>query len=361
MRVLNLLAKGETGGIETLCVDIAVHSKDENYFYFLWGGGVNAQKIKSTKCNVIIRRFKYCNIIKEYIFLKKYCKNEKIDVIVCQGVSPVMMLFTKMLNAEKKHKTVLYLHANAKILFDTKSYAGKASKILYKHMYKKIDGLIAISYSVKKSIEEMFGTSEKVDVIYNGIEVGKFSCTDKENKENKKITIMYVGRLSAYKNVELLIKAIHYIQIDCKVIIVGDGAERCNLKELVEELKLTDKIEFVGVQTDVPNWLAKADVFVHPALCEEGFGISLVESMAASVPCIAFNKGAIGEIISDNENGFIVDGESYYDLANKIKEVSGIYSNKDKWNIICSNAYERARVFDVKNYVSKLQDYYENL
>ncbi len=220
MRVLNLLAKGETGGIETLCVDIAEYSKVENYFYFLWGGGVNTQKIKLTKSTVIIRQFKYRNIINEYKKLKKYCEKEKINIIVCHGVSPVMMLFTAMLNSNKNYKTILYLHANAKILFDTKTRGGKASKLLYKYMYKRIDGFIAISYSVKNSIEEMFGSAEKVDVIYNGIKVDKFSSVNKKENDKKYMSIIYVGRLSPYKNVELLIKAIHHIKINCKVIIV---------------------------------------------------------------------------------------------------------------------------------------------
>ncbi len=52
-------------------------------------------------------------------------------------------------------------------------------------------------------------------------------------------------------------------------------------------------MQFTGRRTDVPQLLQQADLFVHPAVWEEGFGITLIEAMASGVPCLAFPKGAI--------------------------------------------------------------------
>lgn len=62
------------------------------------------------------------------------------------------------------------------------------------------------------------------------------------------------------------------------------------MQALAARLHLEDKVQFLGSRTDVPQLLQAADLFVHPATCQEGFGITLIEAMASGVPCLAFPK-----------------------------------------------------------------------
>ena len=74
---------------------------------------------------------------------------------------------------------------------------------------------------------------------------------------------------------------------------------------MAAELGVQDKISFEGKSNRVRDYLYAADVFVHPARCPEGFGITLVEAMATGLPCIAFEKGAIPELITSGREGFL--------------------------------------------------------
>ncbi len=360
MKVLNLLAKGEAGGIESLCVDTARYSADENYFYFFWGGGMKTDAIRRYTDRVVVREFAYKNILSEYLALKRYCKENAIDVVVCQGVSPVMMLFTLLLSYSGLVKTVLYLHADAKLLFNKAEVGKRTSRVLYHCSHRKLDGIIAISNSVKNSVRTMFGTADALTVIYNGVDTARFSAVERSVHTGTP-TYIFVGRLAAEKNVELLLKALSLTEKPLRAIIVGDGVERPFLEGLARDLDLQERVTFAGAQTDIPKWLSGADVFIHPAQCDEGFGITLVEAMAAGVPCIAFDRGAIGEIITDGVDGFLIAEGTAEALAAKMDETATLFSQRNVWDALSSCAAQRALFFDIHKYVSNLNRFYTQL
>lgn len=356
MQVLHLLARGGIGGIESLCVDIAKYSDDINHFYFLWGGGSNAELIKQYTPNVVIRKFKNTSFIHEYRAFKDYIVNNSIDCIVVQGMSPMMLIFVRILKKCKPQvKSVLYLHANAEDLFQRK-WVGK----LFSIVYNSADGCIAISKSVKDSVKNICKRNI-VRVIYNGTDCNKFLYKDKVF-EHSKIKMIFVGRLIKKKGLDLLINALSLISEDFELIVVGEGEEKNNLVELSNFLNLSDKIKFVGKQMNINEWILEADLFVHPAVWKEGFGISLIESMACGVPCVAFKNGAIPEIITDNINGYLVDEISIEALAKRIEEVFWQRRNRvNEFMAISKAARERAEEFNVQRYVKELSSYLNNL
>ena len=79
--------------------------------------------------------------------------------------------------------------------------------------------------------------------------------------------------------------------------------------------------------------MSNADIFIHPAIWEEGFGITIIEAMARGKLCIASKRGAIPEIISDGVNGLLVESANAKQLAEKIKYVGEIMPKKERERI----------------------------
>jgi len=98
----------------------------------------------------------------------------------------------------------------------------------------------------------------------------------------------HVGRFNEQKNHKYLIKIFAlYSQIipDAKLLLVGEGPLKDSIKELVAELKLTDKVIFLGQRDDVNNILMAMDVFLLPSLYE-GLPVVGIEAQASGLPCI---------------------------------------------------------------------------
>ena len=274
-----------------------------------------------------------------------------------QGMSPAMLLFAAFIKQEiPTIKFISYIHANADELFKIKK-----QKVIFKYAYKYVDGCIAISDSVNKSIKDICGDNSKVYTIYNGVDVDKFIYTKRENV-NIPPKLIFVGRLISQKGVSLLIRALGLLKMDCELHIIGDGPERGELESLTKELNLQSKVYFAGTQWDINERLQNSDIFVHSAVCNEGFGLTLIEAMATGVPCIAFNKGAIPEIIQNNVNGFLVDETNSENLSVKIDEVIKIMTEQPElWAEICCEARKRAEFFNIRKYVEELSLYIQKI
>ncbi len=127
------------------------------------------------------------------------------------------------------------------------------------------------------------------------------------------------------------------------------------MEKLTSELGIGDKVEFLGMRRDVPELLWQSDVFVHLPEWQEGFGITVIEAMAAGLICIVNDHGALPEIIQDNVNGFVIRKDIYIfkkvlcELADsKRKKESCIDNVREK-------ARERAEDFSIERYVKELE------
>ena len=117
------------------------------------------------------------------------------------------------------------------------------------------------------------------------------------------------GRLSEEKGFELLIRAIHSLVgrgIDVGLIIAGDGNERDALQRLIGELGLRDRVRLAGFQTDLRPLYEAMDLFVLSSL-REGLPNVVLEAMALELPVVATRVAGVPRLITDGENGLLVD------------------------------------------------------
>ena len=133
--------------------------------------------------------------------------------------------------------------------------------------------------------------------------------------------LLYVGRISREKGVNYLLRAVSGLEIDCKLVIVGDGYYLPYIKKLADRLGIAKRIEFTGwlTENELNYYYNVASVLVFPSLWPEPFGISGIEAMAHGLPVIAFNSGAVSEWLIEKETGFLVETGDIIGMRKKIK------------------------------------------
>lgn len=354
--VLSLIPQGNTGGIERLCLDMARHETESFYFYFMWGGGLSADEISRCSKNVVIRNFTYFKFFREYRYLKNYVISNNINVLLIQVPSPVFLFYSRWLKHSIKNlKICMYIHADPNAIFNTQFKC-----IQYRLFQKNVDGCIAISDFVANEMKENY-PGNKITVIHNGIDLRRFSYVKKERTKSP-MHFIFAGRLVKEKGLDILLHSLASIDKDYRVSLVGEGPCKDDLCALSISLNIDNRVEFLGERSDVELLLQGADFFVHPATCNEGFGIALVEAMASGVPCIAYSKGAIPEIIEDNKEGLLVWDYSIEEYRKRLLDAIDLFDfNYEQYLMLCDNARTKAEKYDINRYIIDLKDYLYSL
>ncbi len=178
---------------------------------------------------------------------------------------------------------------------------------------------------------------KSLELIYNGIDLKRMEFLEPDRARLeilKKISSQggnvfqakhIIGAIANFyksKGLEYLIEAIKFLpeEISAILVIIGEGREREYLESLVEKNNLQTKVFMAGALNDAFRYLKAFDVFVLPSV-KEGFPWALLEAMAAKLPVIATDVGAVPEIINDRKNGLLVEPKNPAVLADKIKEV----------------------------------------
>ncbi|MBI5740619.1 MAG: glycosyltransferase family 4 protein [Nitrospirae bacterium] len=103
--------------------------------------------------------------------------------------------------------------------------------------------------------------------------------------------------------------------------IVGDGPMSQNIRNMIRELSLEDKVLMLGHRDDIPEILASMDVLVHPSYGHEGVPQSVLQAMAMERPVVASDAGAVREIVIDGKTGFLIEPENPEQIARKVCEL----------------------------------------
>ena len=367
MKILHLLASAGTGGIETLCKDILIKADWDNRICCLFDEGENYEYLKINNKKIFSLKNKNRNIKEIVKFLKQYCIKEKIDVVtIHHGGITSNMVYILMKRKLPNIKYVRYLHG----CFDKYAFGndkGIVNKSLGKMIMQKAfdysDLLIFISKAVETSFEKKFKIENKRKaIIYNGINEKFFAETKiKRNEGDCKKNIIFVGRLSYVKGVDILIKAFKEVEKrndNIGLTIVGDGEDREKLINLSKKLNVSDKVKFVGRQSNVIQWLDNANIFVYPSIWEEGFGISVVEAMARGCIPIVSNRGGLAEIVKNGKNGIAFNKNDSKELASAIEKILNM-DNEEKKKIILE-AIATSKKFSINSTLENLKkQYYE--
>lgn len=277
----------------------------------------------------------------------------------------MLLQFAKISDAA----TVLNIHGIIQVEYmmdyqHTPKFRSVMDKYLIKTLRscKSADKIVTYSGFMRNQIVTWYGVNrEKIVVIPNGVNLQKFSdCTGKLSLEGDP-AILYVGYLSKFKSVNLLIYAVSKLRStlpNMKLHIVGHGNQRA--LELLAKEKQVEKIVIFHGQANpetVPLYFRSADFCVFPSR-RDSAGLTLLEAMASGAPVIASNRGGTPEIITQGEDGILFDPDDPNALPEAIFCLS---QNSDLRQKLSSNALKTAAKYSWERIADKYISLYKSL
>ena len=298
-----------------------------------------------------------------WIFFKsiRLIRREKIELIHAQGflsgiIGLILKKLTKvpyLLTIQSADFSVYHPRLNINII-----------KAVYKRMekavFKNADYCHAVSNYLADHMKQYH--VQKVEMIPNGVNWEKFSPDVNKLKTRKELgfdaenLIVCVSRLEHKNGTHDLIEAIDIlnrgytqnksrqvgntqtnadisasisvspkadnqrVSADIKLMICGSGSEKEKLEKMIKDFNLEDRVFLLGdiLHSELPKYVACADIFVRPSLAE-GFGIVFLEAMACNIAVIGTPVGGIPDFLKDRETGLLCEAGNPKDIAEKIK------------------------------------------
>jgi len=201
---------------------------------------------------------------------------------------------------------------------------------LIKIFYKRFDQIICQSAYMQQDLVKHYNIPlAKTKVIYNAVQVAEEMPAAKNNKSST-FKLITVARLSSEKGIERLIHAAGLLSVPFQYFIIGEGDKRAGLQQLINELHLQENIFLTGEKAGPFTGMEDADLFLMGSYYE-GFPNAALEAGAHGIPVIAFNvPGGIAEIITQNENGMLVDDNDIIAFAAAVNRALQADFNRQK-------------------------------
>lgn len=299
-----------------------------------------------------------------YNQLKELLKNYDFDLIHCH--TPVGGILTRLV-AKKYRKN------GAKVIYTAHGFhffkgAPKINWLIFypleKFFSRFTDILITINKEDYQIAQKKFNANQVEYVPGVGIDVKKFNRDNFDVADIRRklgltkadIIALSVGELSTRKNHEVVIKAISklpdkYLD-NFKYLIVGNGDLEDYLKSLTEQLKISNKVMFLGYRKDIPELCAISDMFLFPSL-QEGLPVALMEAMASGLPVICSNIRGTVDLINDETNGYLYNCYDIEGFAQGIEKSIDSLGSKEKMINI-----KAVKAFDLGNVEKKMKKIY---
>lgn len=234
---------------------------------------------------------------------------------------------------------------------------------------------------LKLALKYKIASPEKIIKIYNGIDPGKLKFLPKKEARQKLFSLLstkpgnvVIGTVANFyktKGLEYLIEAAHILSyklkavnyevitrsgatgsLSYKLIIIGEGREGPKLEALIKEYNLKNQVFLVGRIPNAYKYLKAFDIFVLPSL-KEGFPWVILEAMAAEIPIISTRVGALPEIITDGQEGILIEPKNSEILAEKIL---WMIIHPEKAKKMAHQAKKRTEQFSLEKMLSKTEE-----
>lgn len=259
------------------------------------------KKIKENGCDVVISRFHFNTLLCKLAGLKN------INYLV-----PGVIKYQNTTKDMNDGLSLLLTHIKYKI-----------HSIIQYLAFRVTDKIYVFSSNMEKQIKSIYKDAD-ITIVSPGVDYEKFYFNDLI--PDKTINLLIVSRLVSGKNIEMAIESMSYLSDKYFLTIVGDGSLKTSLENLVDELKLTNRITFQGSQSDVVPFYQESHIFLLPSIYEP-FGQTILEASCCGLPVVAFSSNIVNTATYDILNNYGIyatklDSQNY---ANAIENAYEIY------------------------------------
>ncbi|MBU2945205.1 glycosyltransferase [Zobellia uliginosa] len=322
-----------------------LHSKGIPVFVVGHPKSVLLKKLKNTDIPykaIALSNLSFINPVKRSA-VKECLKNRSVDTLILNLSSDVKIAgpIAKALNIPR----IIYRRGSAIPVKNT---------FLNRYLFKNVlTEILANSFATKKTILEnnpnLF-PSDKITVIYNGVEIPEQLTTTTSNSQKKAITLVNLGRLEFQKNQGFLLdvaKKLIQKRISFKMVIGGDGRLKNELQSRIDSEGLSNHVELYGFVDKPYTFLSQGDVFLLSSHWE-GFGYVLAEAALCNMPSVAFNLSSNPEVVLHEKTGLLTtpnDVDGFVDAINTFyqnRSLISLMGNAGREHII--EQFEKSKI-----------------
>ena len=221
---------------------------------------------------------------------------------------------------------------------------------------ERADAVIAVSEFTRSQVVSLLGVDPaKTHVVHHGV---RHLAAPGSAPPGREKVILNVGAIQKRKNIGRLVEAFETVPPEWQLVLAGShGYGAGEILARIEASPARDRINVTGYVSapDLAGWYARAAVFAFPSL-DEGFGMPVLEAMAAGVPVIASNRSALPEVVGDA--AVLVDPGDCEALGQALRELT---VNMDWRRELARRGTARARVFTWEKAVRETWDVYRTL
>ena len=356
MKILHVLNGFKNGGIESLSIQLIKHAPVtvENYL-------LNTKR-EEQSMSTFFRNLQSNDYLKE-IFQWKKCDGVVLcarTFILCLKIQPDGLLIYPF------NRPMLWIALGARLAGvknvavtiqntapTSSSLQRKWSVLLFCFNRLKVLA-VPCTKAIVNSIRSYSSRGLLCEVIHNGCDTqdiaSRAKLARKKRPPDDSLRVIMVSRLDTIKDQKTLIRAFNLVkQSNWKLQLVGDGCERKELEALAIDLGFNIEETFLGKRFDIPELLGQADLFAFSTTPSEGFGIVLIEAMAAGLPIIASNVPACREVLQEGEAGDLLPYGDVESWSQKLRQLLLSPTQRQK---LTQRSIKYAAKYDIKKSAS---------
>ncbi|MBC3845167.1 glycosyltransferase family 4 protein [Winogradskyella echinorum] len=316
MKIVHCINSPHIGGIERLVIELAIEQKKQGLDVVIMLDTTKGQYYEyllSQNIPILESGIKGGFDMSRTTFKNLKTMFNTFQVVHLHSFSPIRSMAAKASNA----KVVYTIHGLSKGVRKENFFKYTIRETLKKYELNKVDYFVTNSNSTLSKAKLHYGLKKtKKAVILNGVSIGSYKLNTIQDKE---FTIGLVSRFTPRKRIDRLLNAFNlFLKNEQKgrLILVGDGVNFSEIKQLVKRLNLESNVDLVGYSNNVDRYYKQFHVCVQPS-DNEGFGLVAVEAYLYGLPILAFNdSGGLKEVIEPLEPENIVNSEA--ELAERL-------------------------------------------
>ena len=334
MNVLQFIGSFHQGGSERQAVQLARLLREDGSFNVrmatLENAGVLREEVEKLGLAEIpeykLTSFYNANFVRQLLKCANFLRTERIAIIHTHdfytnvfGMLAAQIIKVPLAIASKR---------------ETGGMRTKWQRRIEKFAFRQANAIVANSEAVKNYLIGEGVASEKIRVVYNGLDLERLEPKITDRKaicrelnlpphESIKFITLVANLRHEVKNQAMLLRAAKKVVEkfpNAHFVLAGEGERRESLENLAKELNVTENVHFIGRCTQVPELLSISFAGVLTSF-NEGFSNSILEYMAAALPVVATDVGGAREAIVENETGFLVASDDAAALANRLTEL----------------------------------------
>lgn len=274
---------------------------------------------------------------------------KKFDAIISFLEGEALLTHNLLLN--RRNKDITWVHINLMVNHWSKNVFKNHQKEL--EAYKKMDEIIFVSNDAQKAFNKFFQMDIESKVIYNIIDRDDIIKKAKEKcpiKRSSKFVISNVGRLTKQKRQDRLIEAIailnHKYGVDTECWILGQGELEEKLKQHAKDLKIEEKIKFLGFRSNPYPFVKESDIFMLSS-DTEGYPLVVCEALCLGKPILSTDITGPNEILSEG-GGILTElsAEALAEATHTLLKDQELINKKQNEAIVISNSFSTKEIMN---------------